>query len=119
MTTTTLLRAPRDIGSWMWFPRHLESGLPAQYALAARIAEITAHHGLLTTPRIISAWRLDGVVAPRAQSLVSPTSPLDDPATLTAVIAARPTELPESAQPGAMELTGPGTWFDTDGIAHT
>lgn len=118
MTTTTLLRAPRDIASWMWFPRHLESSLPAQYALAARIAEVTARHGLLAVPRIISAWRLGGVVMPQAQSTMQPTGPLDDPATLAAVAAARPSGLPESAQPGAMELIGPGTWLDADGAAH-
>ncbi|MBS2964800.1 hypothetical protein KGA66_17210 [Actinocrinis puniceicyclus] len=118
MTTTPLLRAPRDIASWMWFPRHLEPGLQAQYALAARIAEIAARHGLLTAPRIVSAWSLDGVRVPQVCAVVQPTGALDDPAVLAAVVAARPDELPERAVPGEIELEGPGSWYDADGAAH-
>lgn len=115
---TTLLRAPRDCGSWMWFPEHVSPGLLNQYALAARVVEITTRHGLLFSPRVTSDWRVNGVVVNRALSTVQADGPLDDPAVLAAVTAARPEGLAPDAEPGTIQLAGPGTWLDAHGAAH-
>lgn len=121
MTDTTLLRAPRETGSWFWWPTGLKRGFAPQVDLVVRLAAVLAQHGLYDAARINCRWRVDGRVLPRTWSTVQTMSGAAlDAAALTAAFArGRPDGLPDHAEPGDLELECAGSWLDAEGGAHT
>lgn len=117
-TKLTLLRAPRETGSWTWWPAERAAGPAEQAATAARLAAITASHGLLRPTLAACRWELDGRVVPRAWAQVEIVEGIEPADLIARLTAARPGELSEGAGIGELVITGTGGWLDETGAAH-
>ncbi|MFF3574301.1 hypothetical protein [Nocardia jiangxiensis] len=119
MSDRTLLRAPHFSLTWTWWPTEVADGPAAQFEVAARLADITARHGLLRPDRLRCQWCVAGRIVPRVLTTITLDHRLDDPATAEALLEARPSDLDPAATICDLVLTGPGTWLDENAIPHT
>ncbi|MCA6095305.1 hypothetical protein LE181_24460 [Streptomyces sp. SCA3-4] len=115
---STLMRAPRECGSWFWdLDEVAEPGLESALAVAARMAAVLNRHGLLTPHRLEYDWYVLDVGGVGIRSNIALTVPLDDPSLPDRVLKSRPSGFPE-ADVDDIHILGAGTWIDAEGNAH-
>jgi hypothetical protein len=118
-TKLTLVRAPRECGSWTWWPDERAAGPVEQAATAARLAAITAERGLLEPGRVACRWEVEGRIVPGAWTAVDIAGAIEPEDLVARLTAARPQEVPEGARIGELVITGTGVWFDENGESHS
>lgn len=112
---STLMRAPRECGSWFW---DLEEtgppGLEPALSTAARMTEILERHDLLTPHKIEYDWYVldSGGIGIRSQLAL--TVPLGDSRLPDRVRSSRPSGHP-NAEVDDIHVLGSGIWLDADG----
>lgn len=126
------MRAPRECGSWTWWPGERAAGPVEQAATAARLAAVTAARGLLEPGRVACRWELvegvEGVelvevaeswIVPGAWTTVDVAGSIEPRDLVARLTAARPQEVAEGARIGELVVTGTGVWFDENGESHS
>lgn len=118
---STLMRAPKHVGSWYWDLEEITPTGPAPeliaatLAAAAKITEVLKTADLLSVNKIEYSWRVPQHQWPSLRSvLFIPVTPLDDPKLLETILGTRPSAFP-SAVINNLYISGMGTWFNTDG----
>jgi hypothetical protein len=114
------VRALRECGSWFWWPQGLESGLAAQIDLASKLTAVTLETGLLAPATVACRWEVEGRIVSHAWSRVAVVDGLIEWDALPRLLHdARPDGLPGNAVPGELEIAGPGSWPDAEGVRHS
>ncbi|MFE7704445.1 hypothetical protein ACFU6I_01270 [Streptomyces sp. NPDC057486] len=112
---STLMRAPRECGSWFWdlyevAPPGLESAL----STAAQMSEVLVRHELLTPTELKYGWSVPGVGTTGITSSLELAKPLGDPSLPDRVRGSRPVTFP-TAGISRISVIGSGTWIDAAG----
>ncbi|MFD8673873.1 hypothetical protein ACFV1A_12405 [Streptomyces seoulensis] len=113
---STLLRAPKERGSWFWdLDEFVAPGLESALSLAGRIAGVLARHELLSPEQLEYTW----IAAGSGNVGISTTfdlavCPLADPELPDRVTGSRPVAYP-SAEIIDFNVLGTGAWFDEEG----
>lgn len=117
---STLKRAPRERGSWFWDLGDFDApGLESALSLAARMAEVLAHHELLAPARLEYVWNVMGVGTTGIKTTLDlARSPLEDAGLPERVRGSRPAAHP-AAHISDFDVLGTGTWFDESGRPRT
>lgn len=117
----TLMRAPKQVGSWYWdleeiTPNGTDSELiAATLAAAAEFAEILKGYGLLNVNKIEYSWNVPNHRWTSLRSaLFVPVTPLNDPKLLEMMLGSQPSAFPD-APIDDFYISGTGTWFNSDG----
>ncbi|MEU5048291.1 hypothetical protein [Streptomyces sp. NPDC021096] len=112
---STLMRAPRECGSWFWDLEEVaEPGLESALATAARMTDVLARHGLLTPHRLEYDWYVLDHGGIDIRTNIALTVPLGDPRLPERVLASRPAGFP-NAEVYDVNIVGTGTWVDATG----
>lgn len=112
---STLMRSPRECGSWFWDLEEVaEPGLNAALAAAAQMCDVLSRLDLLVPARIEYKWFVPHVGATGISSSVTLSTPLGDPRLAERVIGSRPSAFPD-AEISDVHVIGSGTWVDASG----
>lgn len=112
---TTLMRAPRECGSWYWDLYDTAApGLESALSVAARMCDVLARLELLAPIELKYSWYVLDVGPTGVTSTLELTKPLGDPSIPGRVRGSRPSAHP-SADIADIEVIGPGTWIDAAG----
>ncbi|MBL1095180.1 hypothetical protein [Streptomyces coffeae] len=116
---STLMRAPRECGSWLWdLEEFAPPGLESALTTAARMAEVLAAHDLLTPQRLEYRWYVLDSGGINITTNLALTVPLSDAALPERVRGSRPVGFPD-ADVDDLHVVGPGRWVDAQGTPHT
>ncbi|MFB6988888.1 hypothetical protein ACFCZT_10870 [Streptomyces sp. NPDC056230] len=112
---TTLMRAPRECGSWYWdLYEAAAPGLESALSVAARMCDVLARFELLAPIELKYSWYVLDVGPTGVTSTLELTRPLGDPSILGQVRGSRPSAHP-SADIADIDVIGTGTWIDMAG----
>ncbi|MFI9308353.1 hypothetical protein [Streptomyces triculaminicus] len=112
---STLMRAPRECGSWFWDLEDVsQPGLDSALAVAHRMAEVLERHGLLTPHRLEYSWYVLDSGGIDVTTTLALTVPLGDSHVSERVLQSRPCGFPD-AEVDDIHVVGPGTWIDAKG----
>ncbi|MDG4856784.1 hypothetical protein P8605_01145 [Streptomyces sp. T-3] len=116
---TTLLRAPKECGSWFWdLEGATPSGTVPALRVAANVTQVLQRHQLLTPQKIEYDWYVPGSGYTGVMSTLLVFTPLDDAGLPDKVLGSRPSAFP-AAEIQEIRVIGSGKWIDADGDAHT
>ncbi|GGO89368.1 hypothetical protein GCM10012280_32340 [Wenjunlia tyrosinilytica] len=115
---STLMRAPRECGSWSWDLDGIASpGLASALAVAARMAEVLAKHSLLVPSTIEYGWYIPGGGGIGITTTLCLSTQLGDPELVDGVLQSRPVGF-QTAEVDDIRVLGSGLWVDADGQQH-
>ncbi|WP_199791392.1 hypothetical protein [Streptomyces sp. 142MFCol3.1] len=115
---STLMRAPRECGSWFWDLDEVAApGLESALAMAARMADVLGKHELLTPHRLEYDWYVLDSGGIDITTSLALTVPLGDPRLPERVLRSRPSGFPD-AEVDDIHVVGTGTWIDSQGKTH-
>ncbi|MEU9763712.1 hypothetical protein ACFYYY_17495 [Streptomyces sp. NPDC001834] len=116
---TTLMRAPRECGSWYWdLDEFAAPGLESALSVAARMCDVLARLELLTPVELKYSWYVLDVGTTGITSTLELTKPLGDPSLPERVRGSRPSSHPAAAI-ASIGVIGTGTWIDAEGQPRT
>lgn len=112
---STLMRAPRECGSWFWDLDEVAGpGLESALLVASRMAEILGHHQLLAPHKIEYDWYVLDSGGIGIKTSLALTIPLADPLLPERVLNSRPSGFP-NAEVDDIHVVGVGTWINSSG----
>ncbi|MFF9512087.1 hypothetical protein ACF1BU_00170 [Streptomyces sp. NPDC014724] len=112
---TTLMRAPRECGSWYWdLYETAAPGLESALSVAARMCDVLARLELLAPIELKYSWYVLDAGPTGVTSTLELTGPLGDPSVPGRVRGSRPSAHP-SADIADIDVIGKGTWIDMAG----
>ncbi|MFC7828543.1 hypothetical protein [Streptomyces sp. NPDC057375] len=116
---STLMRSPRECGSWFWDLEEVAvPGLESALTAAAKMSEVLQRRDLLTPQRIEYGWYVLDVGDIGVTTGLALTVPLEDDCLPGRVVSSRPSGFP-SAEVDDIHVAGPGNWIDAAGAAHS
>ncbi|MGW8327937.1 hypothetical protein ACWGLE_08570 [Streptomyces sp. NPDC055897] len=116
---STLMRAPRECGSWFWdLDEAAAPGLESALATAAQMAEILSKHGLLTPHKLTYDWYVLDVGSIGITTTLALTNSMTDPSLSERIRQSRPQGF-AAAEVDDIHIVGSGTWIDAHGDRHT
>ncbi|MFD9629394.1 hypothetical protein [Streptomyces violascens] len=112
---STLMRAPKECGSWYWdLEESVPPGLGSALAVAAGVTNVLKRFDLMDPVKLEYAWYVLNVGPTGVRSTLFTSQPLDDPDLPRKVLGSRPVAFPD-AEVGDLHIGGAGTWFDAAG----
>lgn len=115
---STLLRAPRECGSWIWELEDRElPGLGPALATAGRMTEVLSKMDLLVPARLEYGWYVHGKGGIGITNTLALKGMLGDSALVDRIHESRPAGFP-TAEIFDIRVLGSGTWLDGDGKEH-
>jgi hypothetical protein len=115
---STLLRAPRECGSWWWeFDDAAAPVLDASLSTLAHCVDVLAEHDLLHPHRLEYGWYVPGSGGFGVSTTLALTTALSDPALPERILSTRPVGFP-TAEVADIRVVGAGTWLDAQGMPH-
>ncbi|MFD7169764.1 hypothetical protein [Streptomyces violascens] len=117
---STLMRAPRECGSWFWdLDEVVGPGLEPALATAAQMAEILSKHGLLTPHKLTCDWYVLDVGSIGITTTLMLANPASGPGPSLPerIRQSRPQGFP-AAEVADIHMVGSGTWIDAHGNQH-
>jgi hypothetical protein len=115
---STLMRTPRECGSWFWdLDEFAPPGLESALTTAARMAEVLGKHDLLTSHQLEYRWYVLDSGGINITTSLALTVPLSDAGLPERVRGSRPVGFPD-AEVDDLHVVGPGQWIDGAGAAH-
>lgn len=112
---STLMRAPRESGSWYWDLYDFAApGLESALSVAARMCDVLNAHQLLAPSELAYGWSVLDVGITGIASSLELAKPLDDPSLPERVRGSRSVAFP-TARIGRIQVIGSGTWIDAAG----
>ncbi|MBC9717858.1 hypothetical protein H9Y04_35535 [Streptomyces sp. TRM66268-LWL] len=116
---TTLLRAPKECGSWFWdLEETAPTGIASALTVASNMVRVLQRHDLLTPRRLEYDWYMSGSGHTGVRSTLLLFTPLDDHELPEKVLGSRPAAFP-SAEIQEIRVIGSGEWIDADGVLRT
>ncbi|MDX3580233.1 hypothetical protein [Streptomyces europaeiscabiei] len=115
---STLMRAPRECGSWFWDLDEVAApGLESALTTAGRMSEVLVRLELLTPAKLEYGWYVLDLGSTGITSSLELTTPLGDPSLAGRLLGSRPTAFP-TAEIDDLHVIGTGTWIDEAGKAR-
>lgn len=115
---STLMRAPRECGSWFWdLDDYAAPGLESALTTAARMSEVLVRLDLLTPAKLEYGWYVLDVGSTGITSTLELATPLGDPGLPERLLGSRPAAFPD-AKVDDVYVVGAGTWIDEAGKAR-
>ncbi|MFI5631305.1 hypothetical protein ACIA8E_18405 [Streptomyces sp. NPDC051664] len=112
---STLMRAPRECGSWFWdLEEFAPPGLESALVTAARIVEVLQKYKLLTPHRLEYRWYILDSGGINITTNLALTVPLSDANLPEQIRNSRPVGFP-GADVDDLQVVGPGQWFGPEG----
>jgi hypothetical protein len=112
---STLLRAPSEVGSWLWYVEASENAeVSDSLAIIAKVASVLKKHGLLKLDVIEVCWNEHGKGKIGIWTRVSTNVPFDYLTYDKFVQQSRPSGFP-NAYAAHIDAVGTGTWIDSNG----
>ncbi|MFF3393015.1 hypothetical protein ACFYW1_19065 [Streptomyces sp. NPDC002669] len=116
---TTLKRAPRECGSWIWdLSDSATPGLESALSFAARMCNVLTRLELLSPTQLKYSWYTLNVGPTGIASILELTKPLEDSSLPERVRGSRPSAYP-SADIADIDVIGAGKWIDAEGRSRT
>ncbi|WDV51304.1 hypothetical protein PV963_13420 [Streptomyces coeruleorubidus] len=115
---STLMRAPRECGSWFWDLDEVAApGLASALVVASKMTELLRRHELLTPHRLEYDWYVLDSGGVGITTSLALTVPLEDPRLPERVLSSRPAGYPD-AEVDDVHVVGAGAWIDAEGKPH-
>ncbi|MZE80498.1 hypothetical protein [Streptomyces xinghaiensis] len=112
---STLMRAPKECGSWFWdLDETAPPGLESAMETAEKLAGVLKKQGLLFPYELEYGWYVLDSGYTGMRSTLSVSAPLNTPNILARLRGSRPTAFPD-AQIDDVYVVGSGTWIDATG----
>ncbi|WP_150241607.1 hypothetical protein [Nocardiopsis quinghaiensis] len=108
---STLLRAPSEVGSWLWY---VEAFKKPNIVVVARVASVLEKHELLKLHAIEICWNEYGKGKIGIWTKVAPGIPFTDPLYAKFVHQSRPSGFP-NAHVAHIDTVSTGIWIDASG----
>ncbi|MFD3686447.1 hypothetical protein ACFWTE_16670 [Nocardiopsis sp. NPDC058631] len=115
---SNLLRAPSEVGSWLWYVEAPENpDISDSLVVVARVASVLEKHDLLKSDVIEICWSEYGKGKIGIWTKAAPGIPFADPRYATFVQQGRPSGFPK-AHAAHIETVSTGAWIDASGKRH-
>ncbi|MEV2275831.1 hypothetical protein AB0I72_09610 [Nocardiopsis sp. NPDC049922] len=112
---STLLRAPSEVGSWLWYVEGPEKpDIGDSLDVLARVAGVLEKHGLFRSDVLEVCWNEYGRGKIGVWTRLAPGVPYTDPRYAAFVRQSRPSGFPQ-AHAAHLDTVSTGTWIDARG----